>query len=235
MEGIPMNNLPIWLGVWSATNQVNNGAELTTFESAVIWIIILVITISALVIVVMTFKDDFIGYLKHKKEKAKLTKWQKEHPKIEEDFEDSFRDSRVMFQEAEFRRIHEISTGDTLTSIAKEYGTTVDELTRVNLIRHPRDSAVGHILIIREEDNMRYEDYELDEMTQDLINEVPDDKLREEVNDRLHRLIETEDSFNESQEAVLDAIKRIDSSYSEGDLTIDEYYGIIESVGKAEI
>src|SRR5699024_5521043 len=204
-----MNNLPIWLGVWSATNQVNNGAELTTFESAVIWIIILVITISALVIVVMTFKDDFIGYLKHKKEKAKITKWQNEHPKKEEDFKDSFRDFRVMFQEAEYRRIHEISTGDTLTSIAKEHGTTVDELTRLNLIRHPRDIAVSNILIIPEEDNMKYEDYELDEMIQDLRDAVPDGKLREELDYRLHRLIETEDSFNESQEAVLDAIKRI--------------------------
>lgn len=147
-----MNNLPIWLGVWSATNQVNNGAELTTFESAVIWIIILVIAIAALVIVAMTFKDDFIGYLKHKKEKAKLTKWQKEHPKIEEDFKDSFRDFRDMFQEADSRRIHKIGTGDTLTSIAKEYGTTVDELMRLNLIRHPRDFAVGNILIVPEED-----------------------------------------------------------------------------------
>src|SRR5699024_5256252 len=114
-----------------------------------------------------------IGYLKHKKEKAKLTKWQKEHPKIEEDFKDSFRDFRDMFQEAEYRRIHEISTGDTLTSIAKEYGTTVDELTRFNLIRHPRDFTVGNILTIPEEDNMKYEDYELDKMIQDLIDEVP--------------------------------------------------------------
>lgn len=147
-----MNNLPIWMGMWSATNQVSSGAELTTFESTVIWIIISVIAIAALVIVAMTFKDDFIGYLKHKNEKARLTEWRKEHPKIEEDFKDSFRDFGDMFQEAEYRRIHEISTGDTLTSIAKEYGTTVDELTRLNLIRHPRDFAVGNILIIPEED-----------------------------------------------------------------------------------
>lgn len=147
-----MNNLPIWLGVWSATNKVNNGAELTTFESAVIWIIISVIAFVALGIVAMTFKDDFIGYLKHKNEKAKLSNWQKEHPKIEEDFEDSFRDFSDMFQEVDSRRIHKISTGDTLTSIAKEYGTTVDELVKLNLIRHPRDFSLGNILIIPEED-----------------------------------------------------------------------------------
>ena len=147
-----MNNLPIWMGMWSATNQVNNGAELTAFESAVIWIIISVIALAALVIVAMTFKDDFIGYLKNKNEKAKLARWQKEHPKIEEDFEDSFRDFRDMFQEADSRRIHKISTGDTITSIAKEYGTTVDELMNLNLIRRPRDFAVGNILIIPEED-----------------------------------------------------------------------------------
>ena len=82
---------------------------------------------------------------------------------------------------------------------------------------------------------MKYEDYELDGIIQDLIDEVPDGKLREELDYRLHRLVETEDSFNESQEAVLDALKRIDASYSEGDLTIDAYYGIVESVGKAEI
>ena len=82
---------------------------------------------------------------------------------------------------------------------------------------------------------MKYEDYKLDEIIQGLIDDVPDGKLREELDYRLHRLVETEDSFNESQEAVLDALKRIDESYSEGDLTIDAYYGIIESVGKAEI
>ena len=82
---------------------------------------------------------------------------------------------------------------------------------------------------------MKYEDYELDEIIQGLIDDVPEGKLREELDYRLHRLVETEESFNESQEAVLAAIKRIDESYSEGDLTIDAYYGIIESVGKAEI
>ena len=82
---------------------------------------------------------------------------------------------------------------------------------------------------------MKYEDYELDEIIQELIDDVPEGKLREELDYRLHRLVETEESFNESQEAVLAAIKRIDESYSEGDLTIDAYYGIIESVGKAEI
>lgn len=82
---------------------------------------------------------------------------------------------------------------------------------------------------------MKYEDYELDEIIQELIDEVPEGKLREELDYRLHRLIETEDSFNESQEAVSDAIRKIDVSYSEGDLTIDAYYGIMESVGKAEI
>ena len=82
---------------------------------------------------------------------------------------------------------------------------------------------------------MKYEDYKLDEIIQELIDDVPEGKLREELDYRLHRLVETEESFNESQEAVLDALKRIDESYSEGDLTIDAYYGIIESVGKAEI
>ena len=82
---------------------------------------------------------------------------------------------------------------------------------------------------------MKYEDYKLDEIIQELIDDVPEGKLREELDYRLHRLVETEESFNESQEAVLAAIKRIDESYSEGDLTIDAYYGIIESVGKAEI
>src|SRR5699024_12166248 len=101
-----------------------------------------------LVILIMRFKNDFIGYLKHKKEKAKLTKWQKEQPKREEDLKDSFRDFRDMFQEAEYRRIHEISTGDTLTSIAKEHGTTVDELTRLNERRHVRDYTVGKIVIM---------------------------------------------------------------------------------------
>lgn len=147
-----MNNLPIWMGMWSATNQVSNGAELTTFESTVIWIIISVIAIAALVIVAMTLKDDIIRYLKHKNEKVKLTEWIKEHPRIEEDFGDSFRDFSDMFQEADSRRIHKISTGDTITSIAKEYGTSVDELINLNLIRRPRDFAVGNILIIPEED-----------------------------------------------------------------------------------
>ena len=147
-----MNNLPIWVGMWSATTQVSNGDELTTFESTVIWILIALIAIVALVIVAMTFKDDFIGYLKHKNEKVKLTEWIKEHPKIEEDFEDSFRDFSDMFQETDSRRIHKISTGDTITSIAKEYGTTVDELMSLNLISRPRDLAVGNVLIIPEED-----------------------------------------------------------------------------------
>lgn len=147
-----MNNLPIWMGMWSATNQVSNGAELTTVESTVIWIIISVIAIAALVILAMTFKDDFIGHLKHKNEKAKLTNWQKEQSKIKDDSKDSFREFRDMFQESESRRIHKIGTGDTITSIAKEYGTTVDELMTLNLISRPRDFAVGNILIIPEED-----------------------------------------------------------------------------------
>ena len=46
---------------------------------------------------------------------------------------------------------------------------------------------------------MKYEDYELDEIIQGLIDDVPEGKLREELDYRLHRLIETEDSFNESQ------------------------------------
>ena len=52
---------------------------------------------------------------------------------------------------------------------------------------------------------------------------------------RLHRLIVTEDSFNESQELILRALKKIDSYYSIGDLTVDAYYDIIESVREAEI
>lgn len=94
-----MNNLPIWAGMWSATNQVRNGTELTTFESTVIWIIISVISIVAIVIVVMAFKDDIIKYLKHKNEKVKLAEWIKENPKTDENFEDSFRDFSNMFQE----------------------------------------------------------------------------------------------------------------------------------------
>lgn len=147
-----MNNLPIWVGMWSATNQVNNGAELTTFESTVIWIIIALISLVALVIVAMTFKDDFIGYLKHKNEKAKLADWQKEQSKINDDLKDSFREFRDMFQESKSRRVHKISTGDTLTSIAKQYGTTEDELIKFNSIRRIRDLAVGNVLIIPEED-----------------------------------------------------------------------------------
>ena len=147
-----MNSLPIWAGMWSATTQVSNGAELTTFETIVIWIIIALISLATLVIVIIAFKDDFIGYLKHKNEKAKLVGWQKENIKINNDFRDSFREFRDMFQESESRRIHKISTGDTITSIAKEYGATVDELMSLNLISHPRDFAVGNILIIPEED-----------------------------------------------------------------------------------
>ena len=82
---------------------------------------------------------------------------------------------------------------------------------------------------------MKYEDYELDEMIQDLMDEVHDGKLREELDYRLHRLIVTEDSFNESQELILRALKKIDSYYSIGDLTVDAYYDIIESVREAEI
>lgn len=67
------------------------------------------------------------------------------------DSEDSFRKLHESIDEAESRRIHMISTGDTLTSIAKEYGTTGDELIKLNLIRHPRDLAVGNTLIIPEE------------------------------------------------------------------------------------
>ena len=147
-----MNNLPIWMGMWSATNQSNNGAELTTFESTVIWILIALISLAALVIVAMTFKDDIIGYLKYKNEKAKLADWQKEQSKINADLKDSFREFRDMFQESESRRVHKISTGDTLTSIAKEYGTTEDELIKFNSIRRIRDLAVGNTLIIPEED-----------------------------------------------------------------------------------
>ena len=147
-----MNNLPIWAGMWIAATYANSGTELTTFESTVIWIIISVISIVAIVIVVMVFKDDLIKYLKHKNEKVKLAEWIKENPKIEEDFEDSFRDFSSMFQEDGSRRVHKISTGDTISSIAKEYGTTVDELMSLNLISNPIDFVVGNILIIPEED-----------------------------------------------------------------------------------
>lgn len=52
-----MNNLPIWMGMWSATNQDSSGAELTTFESAVIWILIALTTLATLVLGYMAMKD----------------------------------------------------------------------------------------------------------------------------------------------------------------------------------
>ena len=66
--------------------------------------------------------------------------------------EDSFRKLHESNDEAESRRIHMIRTADTLSTIAKEYGTTADELIKINLVRHPRDLAVGNTLIIPEED-----------------------------------------------------------------------------------
>lgn len=66
--------------------------------------------------------------------------------------EDSFRKLHESNDEAEARRIHMIRTADTLSTIAKEYGTTADELIKINLVRHPRDLAVGNTLIIPEED-----------------------------------------------------------------------------------
>lgn len=100
-------------------------------------------------------------YLTNKLEKVKLTNRIEEQNKIMEDalerelaidYEDSFRKLHDRFKEAESHRIHKISTVDTLTSIAKEYGTTVDELSNMNSIRFPRDFAVGNALIIPEED-----------------------------------------------------------------------------------
>lgn len=52
-----MNNLPIWIEVWNATNQVNNGVELTTFESAVIWILIALTALVTTVIGYIAMKD----------------------------------------------------------------------------------------------------------------------------------------------------------------------------------
>lgn len=82
---------------------------------------------------------------------------------------------------------------------------------------------------------MKYEDDELDRIIQELIDEVQEDNLREELDYRLHRLKETEDSFDESQEAVLYALKRINVMYFEGELTVFAYDDIMELVGKAEI
>lgn len=67
------------------------------------------------------------------------------------DFEDSFRKLHDRLKEAEAHRIHKISTGDTLSSIAKEYGTTEDVLIKFNSIRRIRDLAVGNTLKIPEE------------------------------------------------------------------------------------
>lgn len=52
-----MNSLPIWIGMWFATNQVNNGVELTTFETTVIWILIALTAIVASVIGYIALKD----------------------------------------------------------------------------------------------------------------------------------------------------------------------------------
>lgn len=51
-----MNNLPIWIGVWSANNYANSGAELTSVESTVIWVIIAIITLATIAFGYWTLK-----------------------------------------------------------------------------------------------------------------------------------------------------------------------------------
>ena len=41
-----MNNLPIWVGVWNATNQASSGAEMTSTESTVAIVILLIIVLA---------------------------------------------------------------------------------------------------------------------------------------------------------------------------------------------
>lgn len=45
-------------------------------------------------------------------------------------------------------RVHVISQGETLTTIARQYDTTVAELTRLNKIKDPRKLQVGQSLFI---------------------------------------------------------------------------------------
>ena len=41
-----MNNLPIWIAVWNASNTASSGAELTSTESIVVVVIMLAITLA---------------------------------------------------------------------------------------------------------------------------------------------------------------------------------------------
>lgn len=41
-----MNNLPIWIGVWNATNQASSGAEMTSTGATVSPVIMLVILLA---------------------------------------------------------------------------------------------------------------------------------------------------------------------------------------------
>ena len=52
-----MNNLPIWIGVWNATNQASNEVELTSVEPTVIFILISVIAIATTVFATTVFMD----------------------------------------------------------------------------------------------------------------------------------------------------------------------------------
>lgn len=41
-----MNNLPIWVGVWNATNQASSGAEMSSTGATVAIVIMLVILLA---------------------------------------------------------------------------------------------------------------------------------------------------------------------------------------------
>lgn len=41
-----MNNLPIWIGVWNATNQASSGAEMSSIGDTVATVIMLVILLA---------------------------------------------------------------------------------------------------------------------------------------------------------------------------------------------
>ena len=41
-----MNSLPIWIGVWNATNQASSGAEMSSTESTVATVIMIVILLA---------------------------------------------------------------------------------------------------------------------------------------------------------------------------------------------
>ena len=41
-----MNNLPIWIGVWNATNQASSGAEMSSTADIVAIVILLIIVLA---------------------------------------------------------------------------------------------------------------------------------------------------------------------------------------------